>query len=84
MGRRTIITNGGNYFERDDDETDGDRTISLNGGNYTESIKGNFVQGDVITNGDSFSVETPARKPVDLSSDGDFFDVNTNESPTYW
>lgn len=82
MGRRTIITNG-NYFERDDDDTDGDRTINLNGGNYTESIKGTFVQGDVVSDGNSFFVEKPADQPVDLSSDGDYYDVKPNDNP-WW
>lgn len=59
-----------------EDGKPGKRIINTGGGNYVESIKGDFIQGDVIGSGGK-PKSTPERK--DLSKDGDAIDVNSKE-----
>ena len=50
--------------------------VFLNGGNYTREIKGDFIQGDVVSYGPS---PTPTPECKDLSKDGDAIDVESKE-----
>ena len=52
--------------------------VFLNGGNYTREIKGDFIQGDVISFG-SAPAPTPTPERKDLSKDGDAVDVKSEE-----
>lgn len=83
--KRIIFDEDGNAFEVEDgkpndgsDKTikSGNRTIHLNGGNYTQEIKGNYIQGNVISFGKA-PTPTPTRK--DLSKDGELIDVKSEE-----
>jgi hypothetical protein len=85
--KKIFIDQDGNAFEYDDgkpndapDKTikSGNRTIHLNGGNYTQEIKGNYIQGNVISFGNKPPTPTPERK--DLSKDGDVIDVKSEEA----
>ena len=51
--------------------------LYLGGGNYNREIKGDFIQGDVISYGGT-PTPTPERK--DLSKDGDAIDVESEEA----
>ncbi len=50
--------------------------IFLGGGNYNPEIKGDYIQGDVISFGKA-PTPTPERK--DLSKDGEAIDVEATE-----
>ena len=78
--KRIFVDQDGNAFEYEDGKPasekgeafkSGKNTIHMNGGNYTQKIKGDYIQGSVVSS--STPTPTPPRK--DYSGDGDAIDV---------
>lgn len=62
--------------DNDKNQRKNSHNVYLNGGNYNREIKGNFIQGDVISFG---SKPKPVPERKDYSEEGEAIDVEEPE-----